>query len=109
VSERLVAMTQQQLREWLARDLSDEKISAVMIDPIVVAEHTVLVALASYKRSAPLQPVVDTQDAARGKHRGTGAAVEVQQRAGHPTSALAGSAYPPTLTYPRTHSAAVQA
>jgi putative transposase len=45
VSERLVAMTQQQLTDWLARDLSNEKIGAVMIDAIVVAEHTVVVAL----------------------------------------------------------------
>lgn len=45
VSERLVAMTQQQLDAWLARDLSNEKIAAVMIDAIVVAEHTVIVAL----------------------------------------------------------------
>jgi putative transposase len=45
VSERLVAMTKQQLSDWLARDLSAEKIAAVMIDAIVVAEHTVVVAL----------------------------------------------------------------
>ncbi len=45
VSERLVAMTQQQLNDWLARDLSNEKFAAVMVDAIVVADHTVIVAL----------------------------------------------------------------
>ena len=45
VSERLVALTQQQLDAWLSRDLSKEKIAAVMIDGIEVAGHTVVVAL----------------------------------------------------------------
>jgi transposase-like protein len=45
VSERLVAMTQQQLDAWLSRDLSNEKITSVMIDGIEVAGHTVIVAL----------------------------------------------------------------
>lgn len=45
VSERLIAMTQQQLNDWLARDLSNENIVSVMIDAIVVADHTVVIAL----------------------------------------------------------------
>jgi transposase-like protein len=45
VSRRLVAMTQQQLDTWLRRDLSKERIAAVMVDGIEVAEHTVIVAL----------------------------------------------------------------
>lgn len=45
VSERLVALTQQQLDAWLSRDLSNEKIRSLMIDGIEVAGHTVVVAL----------------------------------------------------------------
>lgn len=45
VSRRLVSLTQQQLDAWLARDLSAERIAAVMVDGIEVAGHTVIVAL----------------------------------------------------------------
>ena len=45
VSRRLVSLTQQQLDAWLARDLSNERITAVMVDGIEVAEHTIVVAL----------------------------------------------------------------
>jgi transposase-like protein len=45
VSRRLVSLTQQQLDAWLARDLSGERIAAVMVDGIEIAGHTVIVAL----------------------------------------------------------------
>jgi transposase-like protein len=45
VSRRLVSLTQQQLDAWLARDLSEERIAAVMVDGIEVAGHTINVAL----------------------------------------------------------------
>lgn len=45
VSRRLVSLTRQQLDAWLARDLSRERIAAVMVDGIEVAGHTIIVAL----------------------------------------------------------------
>lgn len=56
VSERLVAMTQQQLDAWLSCDLSDAKIVTIMIDGIEVAGHTVVVAL-GVTESAEKQPL----------------------------------------------------
>jgi putative transposase len=56
VSERLVALTQQQLDAWLSRDLSKEKIVSLMIDGIEVAGHTVIVAL-GITESAEKQPL----------------------------------------------------
>lgn len=44
-SRRFVATTKQKLDAWLRRDLSQLRILAIMIDGIVVEEHTVLVAL----------------------------------------------------------------
>jgi putative transposase len=56
VSERLVAMTQQQLDTWLRRDLSHEKVVSIMIDGIEVAGRTVVVAL-GITESAEKQPL----------------------------------------------------
>ena len=45
VSRRFVAMTQQRLKDWLARDLSDLRLAALMLDGIVVAGRSVIIAL----------------------------------------------------------------
>jgi putative transposase len=45
VSRRFVALTEEKLKEWLARDLSALRIVVVMIDGIQVGDHTVVVAL----------------------------------------------------------------
>lgn len=45
VSRRLVSLTQEQLTQWLSRDLSALRIAVVMIDGICVGEHTIVVAL----------------------------------------------------------------
>ena len=45
VSRRFVGLTEEQLSQWLARDLSQLKIAVVMIDGIEVGDHTVVVAL----------------------------------------------------------------
>lgn len=44
-SRRFVATTKQQLAAWLRRDLSKLGLVAIMLDGIVVAEHSVIVAL----------------------------------------------------------------
>ncbi len=44
-SRRLVASTKKRLDEWLKRDLSNERIVAIMIDGIEVGDYVVLVAL----------------------------------------------------------------
>jgi transposase-like protein len=44
-SRRFVGTTKQKLDAWLRRDLKELRIAAIMIDGIVVEEHTVLVAL----------------------------------------------------------------
>lgn len=45
VSRRLVALTEEQLTQWLHRDLSNLRIAVVMVDGICVGDHTVVVAL----------------------------------------------------------------
>jgi transposase-like protein len=45
VSRRFVALTEEQLSQWLARDLSKLKLAVVMLDGIEVGDHTVVVAL----------------------------------------------------------------
>lgn len=45
VSRRFVALTEEQLTQWLSRDLSALRIVVVMIDGIRVGDHTVVVAL----------------------------------------------------------------
>lgn len=45
VSRRFVAKTQKEVDAWLRRDLSAERIVAVMVDGIEVDEHTVVLAL----------------------------------------------------------------
>lgn len=45
VSRRFVSKTREQLDAWLRRDLSAERISAIMIDGIEVDEYTVVIAL----------------------------------------------------------------
>ncbi len=44
-SRRFVAMTEERLKEWMNRDLSNLRIAAVMIDGIEVGEHTIVIAL----------------------------------------------------------------
>jgi transposase-like protein len=45
VSRRFAALTEEQLTQWLSRDLSTLRIAVVMIDGICVGDHTVVVAL----------------------------------------------------------------
>lgn len=45
VSRRFVARTQAQLEKWLARDLGQLDLAALMIDGVHMAEHVVMVAL----------------------------------------------------------------
>jgi transposase-like protein len=45
VSRRFVAMSQAKLAEWLARDLSELDLLAIQIDGMMVADHTLIVAL----------------------------------------------------------------
>jgi len=44
-SRRFVATTQRELDKWLKQDLSELRIVAVMLDGIIVKEHTVIIAL----------------------------------------------------------------
>jgi transposase-like protein len=44
-SRRFVSITSKRLDEWLERDLSELRLTAIMLDGIRVGEHTVLVAL----------------------------------------------------------------
>jgi putative transposase len=44
-SRRFVAVTEEQVTQWLQRDLSNLGIVVVMLDGIVVGEHTIVVAL----------------------------------------------------------------
>jgi len=45
VSRRFVALSQAKLADWLARDLSDLDLLVIQIDGMVVADHTLIVAL----------------------------------------------------------------
>jgi len=45
VSRRFVAMTSRQLGRWMQQDLSELDLVALMLDGIVVAKHTVVIAL----------------------------------------------------------------
>lgn len=45
VSRRFVAMSQAKLADWLARDLSELDLVVIQIDGMVVADHTLIVAL----------------------------------------------------------------
>ena len=45
VSRRFVALTQKRLEEWLATDIGELDLAAVMIDGLYIQEHLVLVAL----------------------------------------------------------------
>lgn len=46
VSRRFIAATEEQMDEWLGRDLSGIDLSVLMIDGVHVHEHILLVALA---------------------------------------------------------------
>ncbi len=50
VSRRYVAMTAKQMTTWLTTPLGDRPFPIILIDGIVLGDHTVLIALASISR-----------------------------------------------------------